>query len=348
MAERRVPATLDEMRAIVAQFPGPDREAAQEAATREAQLTKPAGALGRLEEITQWMASWQAKHPPSCVHPRTAVFAGNHGVAAQGVSAYPAAVTAQMVKNFVDGGAAVNQLCRAVDADLRVYEMALEEPTADFTQGPAMSEEECAMALAYGMMAVEPGIDLLAIGEMGIANTTSAAALATALYGGGAAAWVGPGTGVAGPALARKIEVVEQGVARHRPTAKDGFDLLRRLGGRELAAMVGAIMAARMAHVPVLLDGYACTAAAACLSAIDAPGLEGEALDHCLVAHCSAEPGHRRLLEKLGKKPLIDFGMRLGEASGATLAIAIVKAALACHNGMTTFAEAGVSGKEQS
>jgi nicotinate-nucleotide--dimethylbenzimidazole phosphoribosyltransferase len=341
MAERGVPATLDEMRAIVAQFPGPDQDAAQETTAREAQLTKPAGALGRLEEITQWMATWQGKHPPTCVHPRTAVFAGNHGVAARGVSAYPAEVTAQMVKNFVDGGAAVNQLCRAVDADLRVYEMALEEPTADFTQEPAMSEEECAMALAYGMMAVEPGIDLLAVGEMGIGNTTSAAALAAALYGGGAAQWVGPGTGVAGSALERKIEVVEQGVARHKSAAKDGFDLLRRLGGRELAAMVGAIMAARMAHVPVLLDGYACSAAATCLAAIDT-----HALDHCLVAHCSAEPGHRLLLDKLGKKPLIDFGMRLGEASGATLVIALVKAALDCHTGMATFAEAGISGKD--
>jgi nicotinate-nucleotide--dimethylbenzimidazole phosphoribosyltransferase len=341
MAEKRVPATLDEMRAIVAQFPGPDRAAAEATAAREAQLTKPPGALGRLEEITHWMASWQGKHPPSCVHSRTAVFAGNHGVAKLGVSAYPAAVTVQMVKNFVDGGAAVNQLCRAVDADLRVYEMALDEPTEDFTKAPAMSEEECATAIAYGMMAVEPGIDLLAVGEMGIANTTSAAALAAALYGGGAARWVGPGTGVDSAGIARKVAVVDQGVALHKPAAKDGFDLLRRLGGRELAAMVGAIMAARMAHVPVLLDGYASSAAAATLAAIDSA-----ALDHCLVAHCSAEPGHRLLLEHLHKKPLIDFGMRLGEGSGATLAVALVKAALACHVGMATFAEAGVSGKD--
>lgn len=346
MPEKRVPATLDEMRAIVAQFPGADADAAAATQAREAQLTKPAGALGRLEEITHWMASWQGKHPPSCVHPRTAVFAGNHGVASLGVSAYPAAVTVQMVKNFVDGGAAVNQLCRAVDADLRVYEMALDEPTEDFTKAAAMSEEECATAIAYGMMAVEPGIDLLAIGEMGIANTTSAAALATALYGGGGARWVGFGTGVDSAGLQRKIAVVEQGVALHKPAAKDGFDLLRRLGGRELAAMVGAIMAARMARVPVLLDGYASSAAAATLAAVDAQGVGVGALDHCLVAHCSAEPGHRLLLEHLQKKPLLDFGMRLGEASGATLAIAIVKAALACHNGMATFAEAGVSGKE--
>jgi nicotinate-nucleotide--dimethylbenzimidazole phosphoribosyltransferase len=338
MVEKRGPATLDEMRAIVAQFPGPDQDAAQETAAREAQLTKPAGALGRLEEITRWMAMWQGKHPPTCAHPRTAVFAGNHGIAAHGVSAYPIDVTAQMVKNFVDGGAAVNQLCRAVDGDLRVYEMALEEPTADFTQAAAMSDEECAMALAYGMMAVEPGIDLLAIGEMGIGNTTTAAALAAALYGGAAVHWVGPGSGAR---YERKLTVVEQGVARHQAEAKDGFDLLRRLGGREIAAMAGAIMAARMAHVPVLLDGYTCAAAAACLAAVDE-----HALDHCLAAHGPAEHGHRLLLDRLGKKPLVDLGICLGEAAGATLAIAIVKAALDCHTGMATFAEAGVSQKE--
>lgn len=341
MAEKRPPATLDEMRAIIASFPGPDREAGDAATAREAALTKPAGALGRLEEISLWMATWQGKHPPACVHPRVAVFAGNHGVAKLGVSAYPAEVTMQMVKNFVDGGAAVNQLCRAVDADLRVYEMALEEPTADFTVEPAMSEAECATAMAYGMMAVEPGVDLLAVGEMGIANTTAAAALNAVIFGGEPSDWVGPGTGVVGDVLRRKIGVVEKAVQLHKDDGADGFDLLCRLGGREFAAIAGAVMAARMARVPVLLDGYAATAAAACLFAFDKT-----ALDHCQVAHRSAEPGHRRLLDRLGKAPLLDLGMRLGEASGATLAISIVKAALACHNGMATFAEARVSGKE--
>jgi len=341
MTQKRLTASLDEMRGIFGSLPGPDRQAQEAAMAREAQLTKPPGALGRLEEITAWMAAWQGRHPPSCVHPRTAVFAGNHGVAAQGVSAYPAAVTAQMVKNFVDGGAAVNQLCQAVDADLRVYEMALDQPTEDFTRAPAMSEEECATAMAYGMMAVEPGIDLLAVGEMGIANTTAAAALNAAIFGGAAASWVGPGTGVVGEALQRKIAVVERAVGLHQAAARDGLDLLRRLGGREFAAMAGAIIAARMGRVPVLLDGYAACAAAAALFALDSA-----ALDHCQVAHRSAEPGHRLLLERLGKVPLLDLGMRLGEASGATLAITIVKAALACHNGMKTFAEAGVSGKD--
>ncbi len=252
MSDETPPATLAEMRQILADLPGPVLEAGTAAAVREAKLTKPAGSLGRLEDIAHWMATWQGRHPPTASHPRTAVFAGNHGVAAQGVSAYPAAVTAQMVQNFIAGGAAVNQLCRAVDADLRVYEMSLEEPTADFTKGPAMSEEDCALAIAYGMTAVEPGIDLLAVGEMGIANTTAAAALAAALWGGDAADWVGPGTGVAGAALQHKITVVRRAVDLHAAPAHDPFELLRRLGGRELAAIVGAIMAARRARVPVL------------------------------------------------------------------------------------------------
>jgi nicotinate-nucleotide--dimethylbenzimidazole phosphoribosyltransferase len=341
MAEDKPLATLDEMRALIADLPGPDLDAGTAAATREAQLTKPPGALGRLEDLAQWLATWQGKHPPTMAHPRTAVFAGNHGVAARGVSAYPAAVTAQMVQNFIAGGAAVNQLCEAVDADLRVYEMALDEPTADFTAAPAMSEEDCALALAYGMMTVEPGIDVIALGEMGIANTTSAAALCCGLFGGSAAEWVGPGTGVAGEALQRKIAIVDEAVRLHRPKAADAFELLARLGGRELAAITGAVIAARRARVPVVLDGYATTAAAAVLFKLDP-----RALDHCIIAHRSAEPGHTRLLETLGKKPLLDLGMRLGEASGATLALLILKAAIACHTGMATFAEAGVSGKE--
>src|SRR3984957_7672007 len=191
-----VPASLDEIRALFAHLPGPDLEAGTATALRERQLTKPAGALGRLEELSHWLAPWQARHPPRVDHPRTSVFDGNLGVAARGVSAYPAAVTAQMVQNFIAGGAAVNQLCRVVDADLRVYEMNLDRPTADIVAAPAMDEAGCAKAVAYGMMAVEPGLDALAVGEMGIGNTTVAAALCLALYGGDAAEWTGPGTGV--------------------------------------------------------------------------------------------------------------------------------------------------------
>jgi len=333
-------ATLNEIRALLRELPGPDLEAGTATLLRERTLTKPAGALGRLEEATQWLATWQAKHPPAINHPRTAVFAGNHGVAALGVSAYPAAVTEQMVANFVAGGAAVNQLCEAVDGDLRVYEMALDQPTADFTQGPAMTEEATARAIAYGMMAVEPGVDLLALGEMGIGNSTVAAALCLGLFGGDAAEWVGPGTGVDADGLARKIAVVTAGVAHNKPAMTDPFEVLRRVGGNELAAIVGAILAARLARVPVVLDGFACTAAAAVLYAADR-----RALDHCIVGHRSPEPGHSKLLKILGKEPLLDLGMRLGEGSGATLAIQILKAGVACHTGMATFDEAKVSGR---
>jgi nicotinate-nucleotide--dimethylbenzimidazole phosphoribosyltransferase len=334
-------ANLDEMRALLRQLPGPDLEANSAAAARQAQLTKPAGSLGRLEELAIWLATWQARHPPRLERPRTVVFAGNHGVAARGVSAYPAEVTAQMVQNFIAGGAAVNQLCRTVDAELRVYEMNLEAPTGDIVAEPAMSDEECARAMAYGMMAVEPGIDALAVGEMGIGNTTVAAALCAGLFGGDAELWTGPGTGVSGAALTAKRQAVAAAIGRHRPQAADAFDLLRRLGGLELAAIAGAVLAARIGRVPVVLDGFAATAAAAVLYAADR-----RALDHCVVAHRSAEPGHQVLLERLGQQPLFDFGMRLGEASGATLALGVLKAAAACHNDMATFVEARVSGPQ--
>ena len=331
-------ASLAEIRSMLAALPGPGEASRAAAAAREARLTKPAGALGRLEELAAWMAAWQDRHPPRLRRPRVAVFAGNHGVAARGVSAYPAEVTRQMVANFVSGGAAVNQICRSVDADLRVYELSLEAPTADFVSGPAMDDAECARAMAYGMMAVEQGIDLVALGEMGIANTTAASALCLALFGGDAADWTGPGTGVAGDRLARKREAVAAGAALHAGTG-DGLELLRRLGGFEFAAIAGAVVAARFARVPVLLDGFAATAAAAALLRVD-PGL----LDHCQVAHLSAEPAHARLCAAIGMRPILDLGMRLGEASGAALAVGVVRAAVECHAGMASFDEAGVSG----
>ena len=341
MDETEGPTSFDEIRRLAAALPGPDADARAAAAERQAALTKPPGSLGRLEELALWLAEWQGRPLPRVERPHVAVFAGNHGVAAQGVSAYPAEVTGQMVQNFIDGGAAVNQLCGLADGDLRVYEMALEQPTADFTQAPAMGEEDCARAMSYGMMAVGEGIDVLALGEMGIANTTCAAALCHALFGGRAEDWVGRGTGVGDAVLGRKVEVVRQAVELHHPAiGGDPLEALRRLGGLELAAVAGAVLAARLAKVPVLLDGYACTAAAAVLHALDR-----HLLDHCQVAHRSVEPGHGRLLERLDKRPLLDLDMRLGEASGATLAILILRAAAVCHAGMATFEEAGVSGK---
>jgi nicotinate-nucleotide--dimethylbenzimidazole phosphoribosyltransferase len=336
------PPSFDEMRRILRELPGPDQEAQTAVVRRQTELTKPPGSLGRLEEIAEWLAAWQGRASPRVERPRIAVFAGTHGVAARGVSAYPPEVTGQMVKNFLSGGAAINQLAGSIDADLRIYELDLDHPTDDFTKGPAMSEVRTANAMAYGMMAAEPGIDVLCLGEMGIANTTTAATLCAALFGGAGVDWAGPGTGVQGKALAHKIVVIDEALAHHRQLidARDPLALLAAVGGEELAAIAGAVLAARMGRIPVLLDGYACTAAAAVLHAIDR-----RALDHCLVAHRSAEPGHTRLLEAIGQRPLLDFGMRLGEGSAAALAVPLLKAAAACHNGMATFAQAGVSSK---
>lgn len=334
--------SFEEMRALVRNLPGPDLGAATAAVSRERTLTKPPGSLGRLEELAEWLSTWQGQHPPVVRSPRVAVFAGNHGVAARGVSAYPAAVTAQMVANFQNGGASVNQLCRVADADLRVYELDLDNPTRDFARGPAMDEEECCRAMAYGMMACEMGVSLLALGEMGIGNSTAAAAIACALFGGDAAGWVGRGTGVDDAGLARKIDAVNAGLAANPGATDDPFEALRCFGGYELAAIAGAILAARMARVPVVLDGFACTAAAAVLFKADR-----RALDHCVVSHRSVEPGHARLLEILDKRPLLDFDMRLGEASGATLAIPLLRAAAVCHAGMATFTQAGVSNRTE-
>ncbi|KAF0117425.1 MAG: nicotinate-nucleotide--dimethylbenzimidazole phosphoribosyltransferase [Rhodospirillaceae bacterium] len=331
--------TLDAFRTLLKTLPGPDSVARAKAMAREPTLTKPPGALGRLEELTMWLCAWQGHHPPRLDHPAVVVFAGNHGIAARGVSAYPAAVTAQMVANFEAGGAAINQICRVFGAALSVHPLALDRPTADFTCAPALEEDECASALAAGMAAVPPGCDVLCVGEMGIANTTAAAALCHGLFGGTAEAWTGPGTGVDGERRAEKAKRVAQAVALHRPALHDAVEGLRRLGGRELAAMAGAIVAARLQRVPVLLDGYVSTAAAAVLE-VFTPG----ALEHCVVAHVSAEPAHRVLCERLGQRPLLDLGLRLGEASGAALALGILRGAVACHTGMATFAEAGVSG----
>ncbi|OAN72762.1 nicotinate-nucleotide--dimethylbenzimidazole phosphoribosyltransferase [Rhodobacteraceae bacterium EhC02] len=330
--------TLDSLRAALRDLPAADAAAVQAAMARNGQLTKPPGALGRLEDLAIWMAGWQGTDRPHVDAPQVIVFAGNHGVTARGVSAFPAAVTEQMVLNFRAGGAAINQLARTFGARMDVHALSLDRPTADFTAEPAMTEAELLEAMRTGWDAVDPDADLLVTGEMGIGNTTSAAALAHAICGGVPADWVGRGTGVDDAGLALKAQVVAEGVALHAQARADGIEALRCLGGRELAAMAGAILRARHLRIPVLLDGFICTAAAACLDAAK-PG----ALDHCLAAHVSAESGHAPLLAHLGKAPILSLGLRLGEGSGAALAIGVIKGAVACHSGMATFAEAGVS-----
>ena len=331
---------FDDIRALFEAMPGPDTAAAARAEARDAQLTKPAGALGRLEEIAIWLAAWSGRDP-AVTRPMVAVFAGNHGVAARGVSAFPPAVTAQMVENFAAGGAAINQICRVHDLGLKVFDLALDMPTGDIATEPALDERACAATMAFGMEAIAGGTDLLCIGEMGIANTTAASAIYHALYGGTARDWVGPGTGHDETGVALKAQVVAQAVETHRDHLRDPLEVLRRLGGREIAAMAGAILAARMQRVPVIVDGFVASAAAAVLHAI-----EPRSLEHCMFGHVSAEPAHRAALERMGARPLLDLGMRLGEGTGAALAAGIVKAAAACHSGMATFEQAAVSNRE--
>jgi len=331
---------FDDFRELLRNMPGPDTKALAAARERDAQLVKPGGALGRLEEIAFWLAAWTGRSP-QVTRPLVAIFAGNHGVTAQGVSPFPSSVTAQMVENFAAGGAAINQICIAHDLGLKIFDLALEVPTGDISVEAAMDERTCAATMAFGMESIAGGTDLLCIGEMGIGNTTIAAAIFHGLYGGSAVDWVGPGTGSEGEVLDRKIAAVEAAVRLHKQHLGDPLELLRRLGGRELAAMAGAILAARMERIPVLIDGYVATAAAAVLHAANPT-----ALDHCLIGHVSAEPGHMAAIEKLGKTPLLALGMRLGEGTGAALAAGIVKAAALCHSGMATFAQAGVAGKD--
>ena len=324
--------------AALRDLPAADAGSRAAAAARQANLTKPPGSLGRLEEIAIFLAGWQRRERPRLDRGRVAVFAGNHGVAARGVSAYPADVTAQMVANFRAGGAAINALARAAGLDLVVTALDLDRPTADITMAAAMDEDECLAALNAGAAAVDAGLDLLLPGEMGIGNSTIAAALAAASFGGTARDWTGPGTGVAGVALDAKRAAVDAALALHAPFADGAFETLRRLGGREIAAIAGAIVAARLARVPVLLDGFICGAAVAPLAAFH-PAIT----EHLVAGHCSAEPGHARLLDHLRLEPLLSLGMRLGEGSGAAIAAGVIRAALAAHDGMATFAEAGVS-----
>ncbi|MBP8932431.1 nicotinate-nucleotide--dimethylbenzimidazole phosphoribosyltransferase [Paracoccus lutimaris] len=313
-----------------------DEAAAEAARDRQDELTKPPGSLGRLEELAIFMAGWQGRAQPRIERAQALVFAGNHGVTAQGVNPYPVEVTAQMVANFENGGAAINQLCRLAGAELRVVALDLDRPTADFTRGMALEVPDLVASIQTGKDAVDPKADVIILGEMGIGNSTVAAALAAATFGGKAADWVGPGTGADEEIMANKLRAVEAGLKRHKGAAT-AASILGSYGGREQAAICGAVIRARELGIPVILDGFICTAAAGVLMVNDR-----NALDHCLIGHESAEPGHRRLLAAMGKEPVVTLDMRLGEGSGAAVALLILRAALECHNGMATFAEAGI------
>jgi nicotinate-nucleotide--dimethylbenzimidazole phosphoribosyltransferase len=331
-------ADFESLRRACLDLPDGNRAAADAAVRRQAVLTKPQGSLGRLEELAVWLARWQERPVPRLDRVAILVFAGNHGVTAQGVSPFPPEVTAQMVANFAAGGAAINQLARVADATLQVIPVAELTSSGDISREPAMTAPDFLDAVTLGYASVPPELDLLCLGEMGIGNTTAAAVVSAALFGGDGAAWAGRGTGLDDAGLARKIGAIDRALAWHGDVLADPLEAARRVGGHELAAILGAVLAARRQRVPVLLDGFVCCAAAAPLARLNRVGL-----DHARVSHRSAEAGHRALLAALEQDPLLDLGLRLGEASGAALAVPILRAACACHAGMASFAEAGVS-----
>ncbi len=327
--------------AALQDLPAPNGEWRAQALARQQKLTKPPGSLGRLEDVAVFLAGWRATPRPRAEKITVALFAGNHGVTKRGVSPYPASVTAQMVENFNSGGAAINAIAASGALEFFVTPLELDRPTADIAIEPALSEGETLSAMRSGAEAVGDDIDCLAIGEMGIGNTTIAAALAAQAMGGCGSDWVGPGTGHDEPGVALKARTVDDALKLHSGAAGDAFETLRRLGGRETAAIAGAVLAARHKRIPVLLDGYV-----VCASVAPLFSQNPDILAHCLAGHLSAEPAHSRLLQAFGLEPLLQLGMRLGEGTGAALAAQVVRAAVATHNSMATFSEAGVSDRD--
>ncbi|MCB1753973.1 MAG: nicotinate-nucleotide--dimethylbenzimidazole phosphoribosyltransferase [Gammaproteobacteria bacterium] len=331
----------------------------QNAEAHQATLTKPPGSLGSIEQAAITLAALQGTKRPSVDRVGIVVFAADHGVAAEGVSAFPQAVTAEMIKNFAAGGAAISVLARALDADLQVVNLGtvtdpgtpvgvvnikLGPGTCNFCREPAMSKEQLVRALQAGRQAMERSrlnnTQLFIGGEMGIANTTAATALACALLDTSAERLTGPGTGLDKPGVAHKTEVIRQALALHRPHIETPLEALRRLGGFEIAALTGGYIACAQAGLPVLVDGFISSVAA-----LAATRLCPDAVNWFLFAHISCEPGHRLVLEAMNAQPLLDLGMRLGEASGAAIAVPLLRLACTLHNEMATFAEAGVSEK---
>ncbi|WP_263146497.1 nicotinate-nucleotide--dimethylbenzimidazole phosphoribosyltransferase [Pseudomonas sp. RIT-PI-AD] len=334
-----------------------DHAAGEAAQARQAQLTKPRGALGRLETLAIDLAAMQGCERPRLDRCHIAVFAGDHGVVAEGISAYPQAVTGEMLRNFVRGGAAISVLARSLGATLEVVDLgtalALEplvgvrhlglgRGTANFARTAAMDPEQWAAALQAGRDAVlrarAEGAQVFVGGEMGIGNTTAASALACALLQRPAAELVGPGTGLDGAGVAHKAAVIERALALHRPACASAAEALRHVGGFEIAALTGAYLACAQEGLPALVDGFICSVAALC-----AERMNPSCRDWLLFAHQGAEPGHRAVLAALDAEPLLALGLRLGEGSGAALAVPLLRLACDLHGGMATFAEAAVS-----
>lgn len=320
---------FDDIRGLLAAMPERDERAAAAATERQRRLTRVPGALGRLGEIAVHMAGWQGKPLPTADRPLVCVFAANHGVVARGVSLDAPDATRLSLQGFSAGTAAINQICAAGGLGFKAFDLALDLPTGDITFEPALDEKACVATMAFGMEALAGGIDLLCLGDMGVGNTTVAAAIFAGLYGETAKHWIGEARDADDGSLARRIAAVDLAVGVHRAHLGDPLEVLRRLGGREIAALAGAILAARLQRIPVILDGVVVTAAAAILHRLDP-----SALDHCLAGQVEAEGRHGEVLARLGLRPILDLGLHLGEGAGAGLAAGIVKAAVACHKGM--------------
>ena len=329
---------------VLSRVAGPHNGWRTTALARQKVLTKPPGSLGRIEDVAIFLAGWGHEEAPRAERMRLVVFAGNHGVTAQGVSPYPSDVTGQMVANFKAGGAASNAFTSAVGLGFDVIEVADGQPTGDITREDAMSAAELLDAINVGAGAIRADDDVVVLGEMGIGNTTIAATLCARTFGGDGALWAGPGTGLNDAGVAHKAGVIDRALAFHRAAhgseAMSAVETLRRVGGRETAAIAGAVVAARQMSVPIVLDGYVVGASVAPLFNDNA-----SIVDHCLAGHVSAEPAHANLLKAMSLEPLLDLSMRLGEGTGGVLACALLKAACAAHNGMATFDEAQVAGR---
>lgn len=314
-----------------------DEDSAASVARRAEEVLRPRRALERLDELAIWLAGWQRTERPAVEHPAVVIFAGDHGVATEGVSAYPASVTASMVEALRSGNATAAVMARQVGATLDVVDVGVGNPTGNIRIEAAMTEDHFDHAVALGRSSISSSAttDVLILGEIGIGNTTAAAAVALALLGGQTSDWVGPGTGLDRDGLAQKMRVVEDAVGRVSDSGP--LRVLRELGGWELAAIAGAVVEARRRSIPVLLDGFVVTSAAMALEVAN-PGY----LDHCWPAHVSAEPGHRRLVGLLGRRPILDLGMRLGEGSGALAALPVLALAARSVVDVATFEEWGL------
>ena len=320
---------FDDFRNLLQALPAGDTSAAERVRQVFSRTGQRAESLGRLRELAEWLATWTGRAPSVVNRPLVAIFAGNHGVASQNISPRPPEATAQAVELCAAGGAAINQLCLAHDLGLKVFDLALHMPTADITQEAALDERGCAATMAFGMEAVAGGTDLLCLGDLGVGNSTVAAAIFCMLYGGSGRDWVGQGSGADEAMMRRKAEAVETAVLLHGAHRDDPFEVLRRVGGREFAAIAGAIIAARAEKVPVILDGYGAIAAACVLHSVN-PGI----LDHCLLAARPADPGLAKAAEKLGLPPLLDLRLDHGEGVGAALAAGVVRAAALLASGL--------------